>query len=125
MGFKDRMMKIMIGRMSKEEKLDMMDKMMEEFFSGFANEEKGEMMMNMMPKMMSQMMGGGGMAGMMEGMFGAGEEMETHMNEMMEMCGQMMAGHDGDFESQMMNRCMEFMKSRIEGEETGEESADK
>ena len=40
MGFKDRMMKIMIGRMSKEEKLEMMDKMMEEFFSGFSSPVK-------------------------------------------------------------------------------------
>lgn len=121
MGFKDRMMKVMIGRMSKDEKLAMMDRMMEEFFSGFVDDEKSEMMMNMMPKMMSQMMGNGGMAGMMEGMFGAGEEMETHMNEMMEMCGQMMEGHGGEFVGQMMNRCMEFMKSRIEG---GREAAE-
>ncbi len=114
----------MIGRMSKEEKLEMMDKMMEEFFSGFSDKEKLEMMMNMMPKMMSQMMGGGGMAGMMEGMFGAGEEGQARMKEMMEFCGQMMEGQDDEFESQMIKRCLEFMRSRTEGgTQAGEESA--
>ena len=86
MGFKDRMMKVMIGRMSKEEKLEMMD------------------------KMMSQMMGSGGMAGMMENMFKPGEEGKANMKEMMEFCSQMMEGADAETCSQMMNRCMEFMK---------------
>lgn len=117
------MMKVMIGGMSKEEKLEMMDKMMEEFLSGFTGEEKMEMMMGMMPKMMSQMMGGGDI-GMMEGMFGAGGEGESRMKEMMEFCGQMMEGHDVDFRTQMMNRCMEFMKSMMgRGGETGEDSS--
>ncbi len=123
MGFKDRMMKTMIGGMSKEEKLEMMDKMMEEFFSGFSDRDKMEMMMNMMPKMMSQMMGGGGMAGMMESMFGTGEESEVRMKEMMEFCGQMMEGHDDEFRSQMMNRCVEFMRSGTKGTSEAEEES--
>ena len=110
MGFKDRMMKVMIGRMSKEEKLEMMDKMMEEFLSDFTKEEMMEMMMKMMPKMMSQMMGSGGMAGMMENMFKPGEEGKANMKEMMEFCSHMMEGADAETCSQMMNRCMEFMK---------------
>lgn len=105
-------MKVMIAGMSKEEKLEMMDKMMEQFFAGLSEEDKKEMMMNMMPKMMSQMMGGGGMAGMMEGMFKPGEKGETDMKEMMEFCSQMMEGAGGQDMTEMMNRYMEFMKKR-------------
>ncbi len=102
----------MIGGMSKEEKLEMMDKMMEEFFSGFSEEDKKDMMMNMMPKMMSQMMGSGGMDGMMGGMFKTGEKGEADMKEMMEFCSQMMEGADEKDMTGMMNRCMEFMNKR-------------
>ena len=121
MGFKDKMMKVMIGRMSKEEKLEMMDKMMEEFFSGFTKEEKMEMMMKMMPKMMSQMHEG--MASMMEGMFKPGGKGEADMKEMMEFCSQMMEGCDPETCNQMMNRAMGFMKLESKRAGTGEEPA--
>jgi len=57
MGLKDWMMKRTIRKMSKEEKLKMMDKMMDEFFASMTAEEKKEMMSSMMP-MMKEMMGG-------------------------------------------------------------------
>ncbi|MEE9586237.1 MAG: hypothetical protein V3W09_04975, partial [Nitrososphaerales archaeon] len=57
-----------------------------------------------------QMMGSGGMAGMMEGMFKPGEKGETDMKEMMKFCSQMMEGADDRDMSEMMNRCMGFMK---------------
>ena len=48
----ERMMKVMVGRMDKEQKVGMMDKMMEEFFKDFAEMDKRQMMMQMMPKKM-------------------------------------------------------------------------
>jgi len=81
----------MMGKLSKEEKLEMMSTMMEKFLAGFTVEDKRKMMekmmprmmegvnmMEMMPKMMMSMMGGnggeGGMMGMMSQMTGRGEE---------------------------------------------------
>ena len=58
MGLKDWMMKRTIRKMSKEEKLKMMDKMMDEFFASMTAEEKKEMMEKMMPKMMDKMFEG-------------------------------------------------------------------
>jgi hypothetical protein len=52
MGMKDKMMDFMMGKMSKEDKEEMMDKMMEKFFADFSPEEKQKMMEEMMPKMM-------------------------------------------------------------------------
>jgi hypothetical protein len=78
MNFKDKMMDNMMGKMSPEERKDMMDKMMETFFANMTPEEKQDMMNNMMPKMMEQMMGGSSTA--------PGE------NPMMKMMGSMMGG---------------------------------
>ncbi|MDP4094953.1 MAG: winged helix-turn-helix domain-containing protein [Bacillota bacterium] len=89
MGFKEKMMENMMGKMSAEEKKDMMDKMMESFFSTMTKEEKEDMMNNMMPKMMEQMMGGGGqgsgggMMGMMSSMMGGKGSMMDMMSSMM------------------------------------------
>ena len=45
------------------------------------------------------------------------------MKEMMEFFSQMMEGCDPEFCSQMMNRCIEFMKSRTErASESGEDA---
>lgn len=68
MGFKEKMMEGMMGRMSPEEKKEMMDKMMESFFSNMTKEEKQDMMKEMMPKMM----GGMNMGDMMSSMMGEG-----------------------------------------------------
>jgi len=56
MSLMDKMMDYMLGKMGKEEKQAMMDKMME-----------GVNMMEIMPKMMTSMMGGGKGAGGMMG----------------------------------------------------------
>ncbi len=48
----DKMMGIMMGRMSKGEKEEMMGKMMEKFFADMTAEDKQKMMGEMMPKMM-------------------------------------------------------------------------
>jgi|GEM_PF-5571205 len=44
MGFKDKMMDRMMGKMSKEEKQNMMDKMMENFLADMTAEDKQKMM---------------------------------------------------------------------------------
>ena len=91
MGMMEEMMDAMMGKLSKEEKLEVMSTMMEKFLAGFTVEDKQKMMekmmprmmegvnmMDMMPKMMMSMMGGnggeGGMMGMMSQMTGRGEE---------------------------------------------------
>jgi hypothetical protein len=65
MGFKDKMMEKMMGRMldgmSTEEKQEMMRSMMKEFMGTMSTEEKQGLMAKMMPEMMSVMMGGEGM----------------------------------------------------------------
>ena len=100
MNFKEKMMENMIGKMSAEEKRQMMDAMMGRFFNNMTKEEKQnmmhemmnkffgslspdektEMMTNMMPKMMGGMMGGKGSvtANMMKNMMGGmmGNKME-------------------------------------------------
>lgn len=110
MGMMERMMGFMMGRMSKEEKEEMMGKMMEKFFADMTPEDKQKMMGAMMPKMMEgvnmmemmpQMMmgmmgeGEGGMMGMMSKMMEGGKETETPMMpqmmmEMMPQCLKMM-----------------------------------
>ncbi len=57
MGFKEKVMAKMMGKMSFEEKKQMMNGMMESFFNGMGPGEKQEMMQGMMPKMMGMMMG--------------------------------------------------------------------
>ena len=55
----DKMMGLMMGRMSKEEKEEMMARMMDKFFTDLTAEDKKKMMAEMMPRMMMGMMGGG------------------------------------------------------------------
>ena len=52
MGMMDKMMGIMMGRMSKEEKESMMNNAMDKMMGDMAMEEKQKMMLEMMPKMM-------------------------------------------------------------------------
>ena len=92
MGFRESMMNFMMGNMSSDEKKAMMDRMMENFFSGMSDEEKQAMMREMMPKMMENMMkGGGGMMNMMGKMMGQKREAEGGGFNPMDMCRQMMS----------------------------------
>ena len=109
MGMMDKIMGIMMGRMSKGEKEEMMGKMMEKFFADMTAEDKQKMMaemmpkmmkgvnmMEMMPRMMMSMMGGDeGKGGMMDKMMGGGQGAE------MPMMPQMMMG--------MMPQCLKIM----------------
>ena len=52
MGMMDKMMGIMMGRMSKEEKESMMNNAMDKMMGEMSMEEKQKMMLEMMPKMM-------------------------------------------------------------------------
>lgn len=112
MSMMDRMMGLMMGRMSKEEKEAMMDRMMDKFFADMTVDDKSKLMAQMMPKMMEGMdmmemmpqimmgmMGGeggeGGMMGMMPDMKGSGKGtgmpmMPQMMMEMMPRCLTMM-----------------------------------
>jgi hypothetical protein len=116
MGMMDTMMGFMMGRMSKEEKDEMMGKMMDKFFGDMTVDDKKKMMaemmpkmmeginmMEMMPQMMMSMMGGGegegGMMGMMSKMMGGGKETE------MPMMPQMM--------TEMMPRCLKMMLPNV------------
>jgi len=109
MGLKDKMMDGMMGKMSADEKKEMMDGMMNSFFSGMSPEEKStmmnsmmekffssmspeekkNMMQNMMPKMMKSMMGGGSMPEMMKRMM-KGMKHGEGFNPM-DMCQKMMS----------------------------------
>jgi hypothetical protein len=105
----DKMMEFMMGRMSEQEKEEMMGKMMDKFFATMSADDKKAMMAEMMPKMMAGvnmmeimpkmmmggMMGGGkgdtGMPGMMAQMMGGGGQtpgtmMPHMMSEMMPHC---------------------------------------
>ena len=86
-----KMMELMMGKMSQEERRKMMEEMMEKFLAGMTAEDRQKMMegvdmMQMMPKMMTGMMGcGAGDAGMMDMMSKSGEgQRETEMSMMME-----------------------------------------
>ena len=83
MGLKENMMKGMMGNMSAEEKKEMMESMMDHFFGSMSAEEKKELMVTMMPKMMQQMMGGGGM-------MGTGKSSDSDGPSPMDMCKSMM-----------------------------------
>ncbi len=52
MGMMDKMMGVMMGRMSKEEKESMMNNAMDKMMGDMTEEEKQKMMLEMMPKMM-------------------------------------------------------------------------
>jgi predicted GTPase len=124
----------MMGRMSKEEKEEMMGKMIDKFFSDMTVDDRKKMMaemmpkmmeginmMEMMPQMMMSMMGGGegegGMMGMMSKMMGGGKETEMPMMpqmmmEMMPQCLRMMLPNVVkekriDFVSEMIDTLME------------------
>ncbi|HEX3045739.1 MAG TPA: helix-turn-helix domain-containing protein [Bacillota bacterium] len=107
MGFKEKMMESMMGKMSAEEKSAMMEKMMDQFFGNMTAEEKQTMMSTMMPKMMGQMMGDGSfMSNMMGNMMGDGSMMNRMMNSM---CG----GNDDDPSDGFnpMEMCKKMMSS--------------
>jgi hypothetical protein len=121
MGMMEEMMESMMGRMSKEDKQEMMGMMMDKFFADMTVEDKQRMMeqmmpkmmegvnmMEMMPRMMMGMMGGdsGGMMGMMSQMTGEGQ------GTGMPMMGQMM--------SQMMPQCVSTMLPGLPKEERAE-----
>jgi len=114
------MMKRTMRKMSKEEKLKMMDKMMDEFFASMTAEEKKEMMKQMMPKMMEKMF---------EGMSGEDKRelmssmMPTMMSSMMPMMKEMMGGEGEPKKGEQMmpmpralnhGRCARCVKSAKE-----------
>ena len=134
MGMMENMMGFMMGRMSKQEKEEMMGKMMDRFFGDMTVDDKKKMMaemmpkmmeginmMEMMPQMMMSMMGGGegqgGMMVMMSKMTGGGKETEMPMMpqmmmQMMPQCLRMMLPNVAnerrvDFVSQMIDTLME------------------
>src|SRR4030042_889163 len=133
MGLKEKMMDSMMGNMSKEEKMDMMNKMMDSFFSNMSDEEKKEMMNNMMPKMMQNMMGGkkGSMMDMMRNMMGGNKDSNNEDFNPMDMCKEMMSnmkqsnkiatmstpeirGLFEDWVEQIENEVFEFIKGKEE-----------
>ena len=98
----EKMMGLMMGRMSKEDKDAMMGQMMDKFFDGMTADDKSKLMADMMPKMMQGidmtemmpkmmmgMMGGGegkgGMMGMMPGVKEGGHAAEMPMMPQMMM----------------------------------------
>jgi|WetSurMetagenome_2_1015567.scaffolds.fasta_scaffold77766_2 hypothetical protein len=102
MGFKEKMFENMMGKMSAEEKNQMMQGMMNKLFENMSADEKKEMMNTMMPKMMPGMMDGKGfsmmdmMKNMMGGMMGSKkdgpEQSDGPMGfNPMEMCKKMMS----------------------------------
>jgi hypothetical protein len=116
MGMMDKMMGLMMGRMTKEQKEAMMGGMMDKFFADMTPDDKSKMMAQMMPKMMegvnmmeimpqmmSSMMGGaegeGGMMGMMSKMTEGGKESEMPMMPQMMM--------------EMMPKCLTMMLPKI------------
>ena len=122
MGFKDKMMDRIMGKMSKEEKEQMMDKMMKEFFADMTAEDKKKMMMEMMPQMMEginmremmpQMMMGMMSSGKGEGgikdRMGRGKNKEGMMGMMPQMMHEMM----GDMDSEEMMKTMHEMMPRM------------
>jgi hypothetical protein len=89
MGVMDKIMGVMMGRMSKGEKEEMMGKMMEKFFTDMTAEDKQKMMGEMMPKMMMGMMSEGeGEGEMMSKMMGG--DQGTGMPMMLQMMMSMM-----------------------------------
>ncbi len=102
MGLKEKMFENMMGKMSAEEKSQMMQRMMDKFFGSMSTDEKEGMMNNMMPNMMSGMKEGKGFS-MMDMMNNMMCDMMGNKNEgteknysptgfnPMEMCKKMMA----------------------------------
>ena len=110
MGMMEKMMGLMMARMSQEEKDEMMGTMMDKFFADMTPEDKQNMMAAMMPKMMEGMNMMEMMPKMMMGMMGGGEG--CPLGEMSEMTGggkeagtPMMA----NMMTQMMPHCLTMM----------------
>ena len=117
------MMEAMIGSMSKEDKMAMMETMMEKFFADMTVEDKQLMMEQMMPKMMEGVNMMEMMPRMMMGMMGGGEGGEGGSG-MMGMMSQMMAGGQGmgmpmmpHMMTQMMPHCLNMMLPGVPKEE--------
>jgi hypothetical protein len=85
MGFKEKMMESMMGKISVEEKSAMMEKMMDQFFGNMTAEEKQDMMKNMMPKMMGEG------SSMMSSMCCGGDDSSSDGFNPMDMCKKMMS----------------------------------
>lgn len=127
MSIMERMMGLMMERMSKEDKESMMDSMMEKFFADITPEEKQHMMAEMMPKMMEGMSMAEMMPKMMMGMMsGAGGDGQAGMEGTM---GKMMGGGSGHGMQEMMLKkmmpnCIQMMLPAIDAEERGEVAAE-
>ena len=112
MGMMDKMMAVMMGRMSKEEKERMMDK----FFADMTSEDKQKMMAEMMPKMT-------------EGGEGADTPMMPQMMmEMMPQCLKIMLPRVAkeqrvDFALTMITDLMELGSAEMSEEETADFAA--
>ncbi|MDH3661727.1 MAG: hypothetical protein OEU92_17140 [Alphaproteobacteria bacterium] len=123
MSIMERMMNLMMERMSKEDKESMMDSMMEKFFADITPEEKQHMMAEMMPKMMEGMNMADMMPKMMMGMMsGRGGDGQGGMEGMM---SGMMKGGSGPQMQEMMLRtmmpnCIQMMLPAIDAEKRGE-----
>jgi hypothetical protein len=106
MGLKEKVMESMLGKMTPEEKQEMMDAMMEKFFSAMSPEDKQKMMEGMMGKFMGTM---------------TAEEKQGMMRGMMpKMMGKMM----GDGPQSMMGMMASMMGRKTAGENKGEENSE-
>ena len=122
MSIMERMMSLMMERMSKEDKESMMDSMMEKFFADITPEEKQHMMAEMMPKMMEGMNMADMMPKMMMGMMSGHDGGRGGMEGMM---GGMMKGGSGPQMQEMMLKtmmpnCIQMMLPTIDAEKRGE-----
>jgi len=122
MSIMERMMGLMMERMSKEDKETMMDSMMGKFFADITPEEKQKMMAEMMPKMMEGM----NMMEMMPKMMGMmcvdGGDGSSGMQGMM---GKMMGSGSGHQMQEMMlttmmPNCIQMVLPAIDAEKRGE-----
>jgi hypothetical protein len=114
MNIMEAMMERMMGRMSKDDKAEMMDKMMAGFFEGMTKEEKQKMMQDMMPKMMEGMT----MMDMMKGMMGGGQEGQDDMmgfasGMMGDGCKEGAMPHMVQMMENMMPHCLEMMLPQV------------
>ena len=126
MGMMERMMEFMMGRMSKEEKDEMMDK----FFADMTADDKQKMMAEMMPKMMEGGEGKGGMPGTMSKMTEGGDEtgmsmMASMMLTMMPQCVEMVLPETPkkerrDYVLKMVSTLVEHGSVGMSEEEKGE-----
>ncbi len=115
MGLMDKMMEFMIGRMSKEEKQEMVDKMMEKFFADMTVDDKKKMMGEMMPKMMKGVNMAEMMPQMMMEMMGGGES--AMMDMMSKIIGDCKEGEMPVMPQmmvEMMPKCLKMMEAKHE-----------